>query len=155
MSSELVIAAGGLLVAALSVVTSVLVAGMSLRSQRQLARDEWLWDKRSEAYIALVQYQRTDPGFAKLLPPDVASQLIAFGSEEINRALDVVRRSPGPVSESIDALVGQMRRELQGPARQRPSPRHDSMDEARRFRVLTGRSSIVRSGPLGETVRRR
>ena len=114
MSSELVIAAGGLLVAALSVVTSVLVAGMSLRSQRQLARDEWLWDKRSEAYIALVQYQRTDPGFAKLLPPDVASQLIAFGSEEINRALDAVRRSPKPLSDSIDALVGQMRRELQG-----------------------------------------
>jgi len=114
MSSELLIAAGGLVVAALSVVASVLVAGMSLRSQRQLARDEWLWDKRSEAYIALVEHQRTDPGFSTLLPADVASRLIAFGSEETNRALDTVRRSPGPLSDSIDALVGQMRRELQG-----------------------------------------
>jgi hypothetical protein len=114
MSPELMIAAGGLFVAALSVAATIWVTRMTLRSQRQLMHDQWLWEKRSEAYISVIEYQRSDPGFSKLLPPDVASRLIAFGSEDANRALGAVRAAEGPFSDLIDALVGQMRSEMQG-----------------------------------------
>jgi hypothetical protein len=105
-------------VAALAIVASLITTWLTLRYQRALAQDERLSARRADAYIRLIEHQRIDPSFKDLLPPEVASRLLAYGSEEVNRELQRVRdatgRPGGAFNEAIDAMIAQMRLELQG-----------------------------------------
>jgi hypothetical protein len=107
-------------VAALAIAGSLITTWLTLRHQRALAEEERISSRRANAYIRLLEHQHTDPGFSEKLPPKVASRLLAFGSAEVNQALQDVRAAARPGSQSgsfdqaIDALVSQVRRELQG-----------------------------------------
>jgi hypothetical protein len=105
-------------VAALAIVASLITTWLTQRHQRALAQDERISARRADAYIRLIEHQRIDPGFNSLLPAEVASRVIAYGSEDANRALQQVReatRQPaGNFSEAIDGLIAQIRFELQG-----------------------------------------
>jgi hypothetical protein len=117
-SAELAAACITAAVAALAIVGSLVTTRLTLRHQRLQAEDERLSNRRADAYIRLLEYQHEDAGFKGLLPPQVASRLLAYGSEDVNRALDVVRKprdsSDEAFNEAIDALVLQIRTELQG-----------------------------------------
>ena len=116
-SGEITAAYVSAAIAALAIVGSLITTWLTLRHQRVLAQDERLWTRRADTYVLFLQHQRDDPDFSELLPAELASQLIAYGSEEVNAALAVVRQSRGLGKESfgaaMDALVGQMRFELQ------------------------------------------
>ena len=105
-------------VAALAIAGSLITTWLTLRHQRALAQDERLATQRADAYIRLIEYQRIDPGFKNLLPAEVASRLLAYGSEEVNRALQRVReatgQSAGTFNEAIDGMIARVRFELQG-----------------------------------------
>jgi hypothetical protein len=105
-------------VAALAIIGSIVTTWLTLRHQRTLAQDERLASQRADAYIRLIEYQRIDPGFSNLLPAEVASRLLAYGSEEVNRALQRVReatsQSTKASNEAIDGMIAQVRFELQG-----------------------------------------
>jgi hypothetical protein len=105
-------------VAALAIVGSLVTTGLTLRHQRALAEEERLSNRRADAYVRLLERQHGDPGFRELLPPEVASRFLAYGSEEANRALDAVRvarnTSDQAFNEAIDDLLRQIRLELQG-----------------------------------------
>jgi hypothetical protein len=105
-------------VAALAIVGSLITTWLTLRHQRALAQDERLATQRADAYMRLIEYQRIDPGFRKLLPAEVASHLLAYGSEEVNRALQQVRKATGQSAQAsnkaIDEMIAQIRFELQG-----------------------------------------
>lgn len=105
-------------VAALAIVASLITTWLTLRYQRTLAQDERLSARRADAYIRLIEHQRIDPAFEKLLPAEVASRLLAYGSEEVNRALQRVRearsQSTETFREAIDGMIAQVRLELQG-----------------------------------------
>ena len=105
-------------VAGLAIVGSLVTTGLTLRHQRLQAEEERLSNRRADAYIRLLEHQHEDPRFDQLLPPQVASRLLAYGSEEVNRAMGTVRRtrdsSAEAFNEAIDGLVRQIRVELQG-----------------------------------------
>jgi hypothetical protein len=105
-------------VAALAIVGSLVTTALTLRHQRALADEERISNRRADAYIRLLEHQRVDPSFKDILPPEVASRLLAYGSEEANHALDAVRASrgqpPPAFSDAIDVMVRQIRLELQG-----------------------------------------
>jgi hypothetical protein len=105
-------------VAALAIIGSLITTWLTLRHQRALARDERLAAQRADAYIRLIEYQRIDPGYRKLLPAEVASRLLAYGSEEVNWALqrirEATRQSTEASNEAIDRMIAQVRLELQG-----------------------------------------
>jgi hypothetical protein len=105
-------------VAALAIIGSLFTTWLTLRHQRALAQDERLATQRADAYIRLIEYQRIDPGFRNLLPAEVASRLLAYGSEEVNWALQRVReaigQSPEASNEAIDGMIARVRFELQG-----------------------------------------
>jgi hypothetical protein len=130
-SAELAAAYVSAAVAALAIVGSLATTALTLRHQRLQAEEERLSTRRADAYIRLLEHQHEDPAFEHLLPPQVASRLLAYGSEEVNRALGLVRRtrnsSGEAFGEAIDALVLQIRTELQGKADQ------DRLDAATRW----------------------
>jgi hypothetical protein len=104
-------------VAALAIAASLITTWLTLRHQRLLAHDERLSKLRADAYIRLIEHQRADPGFTGLLPAEVASRLLAYGSQEMNLALQRVREAEGSAEafdEAIDAMVARIRFELQG-----------------------------------------
>jgi hypothetical protein len=110
-------------VAAVAVVATVVMTVMTLGHQRALAEDERRAGQKADAYIRLLEHQHEDPGFRALLPPTVASRLLAFGSEETNAALGVVRAAgddPSAFRKAIDALLAQIRLELRGTADTHP-----------------------------------
>lgn len=74
-------------VAALATVGSLLTTGLTLRHQRLQAEEERLSNRRADAYIRLLEHQHEDPAFEQLLPPQVASRLLAYGSAWSFRAL--------------------------------------------------------------------
>jgi len=65
-----------------------------------------------------MEYQRIDPGLRDLLRAEVASRLLAYGSEEVNLALqrvrEATRQSAETSNEVIDGMIAQARFELQG-----------------------------------------
>jgi hypothetical protein len=104
-------------VALLAIVSSLVTTALTLRHQRTLAEEGRISDRRADAYIRLIEHQHEDPAFEHLLPPQVASRLLAYGSEEVNNALGNVRRAANESGESfesaIDDLLRKMRCELQ------------------------------------------
>jgi len=105
-------------VAALAIAGSLITTWLTLKHQRALAEDERLSNRRADAYMRLIEHQRADPGFKNLLPAEVASRLIAFGSEDVNRALQRVREATHQSTDSfntaINQMISQIRLELQG-----------------------------------------
>ena len=130
-SAELAAAYITAAVAALAIVGSLVTTGLTLRHQRLQAEEERLSNRRADAYIRLLEHQHEDPAFEQLLPPQVASRLLAYGSEDVNRALGLVRRtrdrSGEAFNQAIDALVRQIRTELQG------KPDQDQLDAVTRW----------------------
>jgi hypothetical protein len=112
-------------VAALAIVGSVLTTVLTIRNQRALAEEERISTRRADTYIRLLEYQRQHPTLKGLLPVEVAAPLLAYGSESVNDALSVVRKSseePGydAYDKAIDSLLAQIRLELQGRADTHP-----------------------------------
>ena len=74
--------------------------------------------ERADPYIRLIENQRIDPGLRSLLPAEVASRMIAYGSDEVNQALQQVRKATGQSAETsneaLDGIITQIRFELQG-----------------------------------------
>ena len=72
----------------------------------------------SVAALAIVASLVTTWLTLRYQPGEVASRLLAYGSEEVNRALQRVRearsQSTEAFSETIDAMIAQVRLELQG-----------------------------------------
>jgi hypothetical protein len=130
-SAELAAAYISAAVAALAIVGSLMTTGLTLRHQRLQSEQERLSNRRADAYIRLLEYQHEDPAFDQLLPPQVASRLLAYGSEDVNRALGLVRRTRNSSGEAfnkaIDEMVLQIRTELQG------KPDQDRLDAATRW----------------------
>lgn len=93
------------------------LARQTLDQQARLAQEERLWTHRAETYIRFLEHQREDPAFERILPADLAARIIAFGSEEVNNALGVVRAaakvSPDAFEVAFDGIAAQIRVELQ------------------------------------------
>jgi hypothetical protein len=103
-------------VAALAILVSAGMTVLTLRRQRALAEEERVSNNKADAYIRLLEYQHKNPRFEGLLPAEIAARFLAHGSEEANRALDIVRSARGDEAfqEAIDGLLTQIRFELQG-----------------------------------------
>jgi hypothetical protein len=103
-------------IAALAIVGSFLTTGLTLRHQRLMAEEERLSSRRADTYIRLLEHQHQDPDFRKMLPAEIASRILAYGSVETNEALQTVRSAGDDeaFAHAIDTLINQVRRELQG-----------------------------------------
>jgi hypothetical protein len=99
-------------IAALAIVASTISTWITLRYQRTLAQDERLFNHRADAYERLLRYQHENPAFSGLLPAEVASRLNAYGSEDVHQKVRDVRAAAAD-PDSLDALLGQIRFELQ------------------------------------------